>query len=149
MRAVASASVSGCLFGFGLALSGMLNPAKVIGFLDFFGNWDPSLAFVMGGGVAVALVGFSRITRREQPVCEASFNLPSQKDITPNLIIGSGIFGIGWGLVGLCPGPAFSSLSFGRWESLVFFAAMIAGMLVYRFTYNISGIQLPRMAEDG
>ncbi len=149
MRAVASASVSGILFGFGLALSGMVNPAKVIGFLDFFGNWDPSLAFVMGGGVAVALVGFSRITRREQPVCEASFSLPEQKDITPNLIIGSGLFGIGWGLVGLCPGPAFSSLSFGHWESMVFFAAMIAGMMAYRFTYNISGFQLPRMAEDG
>jgi len=149
MKALASAAVSGILFGVGLALSGMLNPAKVIGFLDFFGNWDPSLAFVMGGGVVVAFLGFSRITRRKQPVCEASFHIPQQKDITPNLIIGSGIFGIGWGLVGLCPGPAFSSLSFGRWESMVFFAALIAGMVIYRFTYNISGFILPRVAEDG
>lgn len=149
MRAVVSASVSGILFGFGLALSGMVNPAKVIGFLDFFGNWDPSLAFVMGGGVAVALVGFSRVTKRERPVCEASFCLPEQKDITRNLIIGSGLFGIGWGLVGLCPGPAFSSLSFFRWESMTFFAAMIAGMMAYRFIYNISELPLPTVAEDG
>ncbi len=149
MKAVVSATVSGILFGIGLALSGMVNPTKVIGFLDFFGNWDPSLAFVMGGGVGVAAIAFPLVLKRAQPVCEASFNVPEQKDIDPNLIIGSGMFGIGWGLVGLCPGPAFSSLSFGRWEMMVFVAAMIAGMIAFRFLYKISGFKLQRLVEDG
>lgn len=149
MRAVVSATVSGLLFGVGLAISGMLNPAKVIGFLNFAGNWDPSLAFVMGGGVAVTALAFPLILRRSRPVCETSFSLPTQKDIDPELIIGAGIFGIGWGMVGLCPGPAFSSLSFWRWESIVFVAAMIAGMMIYRYAHLIFGIKLRRQAEDG
>ncbi|MAF95787.1 MAG: hypothetical protein CMM60_08550 [Rhodospirillaceae bacterium] len=149
MRALVSAAVSGLLFGIGLALSGMLNPAKVIGFLDFAGNWDPSLAFVMGGGVAVAAIAFPFVLKRPQPVCEASFQMPTQKDVDPALIIGGGIFGVGWGMAGLCPGPAFSSLSFLRWESMVLFAAMIAGMVIFRFTRKISGLQIQRLVEDG
>ncbi len=149
MRATVSAAVSGLLFGIGLALSGMLNPAKVIGFLNFAGNWDPSLAFVMGGGVAVTVIAFPFVLKHTQPVFEASFSLPTRKEIDPELIIGGGIFGIGWGMVGLCPGPAFSSLSFWRWESIVFVAAMIAGMVIYRYAHLIFDIKLQRLTVDG
>lgn len=140
MKSIVTAAVCGLLFGIGLAASGMVNPAKVQGFLDLFGNWDPSLAFVMGGAVAVTAIGYPLVTKRPAPVCTAEFHIPGKKNIDANLIIGSGIFGIGWGLVGFCPGPAFSSLSLGLTSSWIFVAAMLAGMVAYRFTYIISGV---------
>ncbi|NQU60216.1 MAG: YeeE/YedE family protein [Rhodospirillales bacterium] len=149
MKAIASAAAAGTLFGIGLAIAGMLDPSKVTGFLDFAGNWDPSLAFVMGGGVAVTALLFPRVTKREAPVCEASFNLPTKTAINPELIIGSGMFGIGWGLVGLCPGPAFSVQSFGQWELGLFFAAMVGGVLAFRILHKISGIFVQTVTEDG
>lgn len=150
MKAIVSAGVAGLVFGVGLALSGMVNPAKVIGFLDLFGNWDPSLGLVMGGAVGVLMIAYPMVMRRQRPVCEADFNLPAQTKIDPNLIIGSGMFGVGWGLVGFCPGPSFSSLSLGLSETWVFFAAMIAGMAAFRLLFRISSIPPVQIAtEDG
>ena len=120
--------VSGLVFSAGLIVSGMINPAKVIGFLDLFGEWDPSLAFVMAGAVAVNFVGHRLVTRRAQPFFADGFAIPSRKDIDRELIIGAGLFGVGWGLVGLCPGPAIASLGASPASSVLFVAAMLAGM---------------------
>jgi len=101
----------GVLFSVGLIISGMINPAKVIGFLDLFGQWDPSLAFVMAGAVAVTFLGYRTVLRREQPHFASGFSMPSKTDIDAPLLIGPVLFGIGWGLVGLCPGPAIAALA--------------------------------------
>jgi uncharacterized membrane protein YedE/YeeE len=126
----------GLLFGAGLIFSGMADPAKVLNFLDLAeiasGAWDPSLAFVMAGAIAVALPGFRLATRRGTPVFADSFRLPDRSDIDRRVIIGPAIFGIGWGLAGLCPGPALVGLGFGQPAALVFAAAMAAGMLAAR-----------------
>ncbi len=124
------ATLAGALFGYGLALSGMLSPTKVIGFLDITGNWDPSLAFVMGGAVAVTLISFYILTRRPTPIFGGRFHLPTSKDIDSRLLIGSGLFGIGWGIGGLCPGPSISSLAYAEPKIAVFVVAMVAGMLI-------------------
>lgn len=139
-----AALAAGLLFGLGLAISRMIDPAKVQGFLDLAGKWDPSLAFVMLGAIAVSLAGFRLAARRPKPVLELSFQLPSKTTLDLPLISGALIFGIGWGLVGYCPGPALSSLLLGRWESVLFVVAMIAGMLLHRgydraMTANRSG----------
>jgi uncharacterized membrane protein YedE/YeeE len=132
MPAILSALASGLLFGLGLIVSQMVNPAKVLGFLDVFGNWDPSLAFVMGGAVAVSALGTVLARRRGGPVLSSRLEIPTRRDLDPRLIVGAALFGIGWGLVGLCPGPALTAISFGPWQVLVFVAAMIAGMGVFR-----------------
>ncbi|TNE40664.1 MAG: YeeE/YedE family protein [Alphaproteobacteria bacterium] len=124
------ALLSGILFGFGLALSGMVSPGKVIGFLDLTGNWDPSLAFVMGGGLIVTLVSFRLILKRSQPLFGGSFSLPNRKDIDTRLVAGAALFGLGWGLGGLCPGPALSSLAYGNIKIFVFVIAMAVGILI-------------------
>ena len=126
------ALMSGAVFGLGLAISGMINPAKVLGFLDVFGNWDPSLAFVMGGALIVTTVAFAVVKKRSSPLWHDVFHLPDNTGIDRKLIIGSALFGIGWGLVGLCPGPALSNLLLGAWQPIVFVIAMIAGMIVQR-----------------
>jgi uncharacterized membrane protein YedE/YeeE len=131
MRNLASL-VCGVVFGLGLALSGMINPAKVVGFLDITGAWDPSLAFVMGGAVAVTAVAFRLILRRPGPVLTSAFHLPSRHDLDRNLISGAVVFGVGWGLAGLCPGPAISSLAFLDTKILIFVAALIAGSFIAR-----------------
>lgn len=123
--------VSGLIFGFGLALSGMLNPARVRGFLDIFGAWDPSLAFVLGGAVTVSSIGFVISRGMTEPALDIAFRLPAKTAIDSRLLIGSGLFGIGWGISGLCPGPAIASLSFGIPATIVFTIAMIAGVLVH------------------
>jgi len=129
------ATVAGALFGFGLALSGMLSPGKVIGFLDIAGNWDPSLAFVMGGAVVITVVSFRILLKRPVPIFGDKFHLPSSNDIDKRLIIGAGLFGLGWGIGGLCPGPALSSLAYADPRIVVFVAAMAAGILIAkRFT---------------
>lgn len=132
MPAILSALASGLLFGLGLIVSQMVNPAKVLGFLDVFGNWDPSLAFVMGGAVAVSALGTVLAKRRGIPVFARRLEIPTRRDLGPRLIGGAALFGIGWGLVGLCPGPALTAITFGPWQVPVFVAAMGAGMVLFR-----------------
>ena len=122
--------VPGILFGAGLAISGMTNPAKVTGFLDLFGEWDPSLAFVMGGGVGSFSLASRLVTRRAAPVHGGSFPGRPTGAIDKRLLVGSAIFGAGWGWLGFCPGPAITNLGALRPEAGVFVLAMIAGMLV-------------------
>ena len=122
--------ISGILFGLGLAISGMVSPGKAIGFLDLTGNWDPSLAFVMGGGVLVTVIAFRFILKRETPVFGGRFSLPTKTDVDKRLLAGAALFGVGWGLGGLCPGPALSSLAYGNAKIFTFVAAMIAGILI-------------------
>ena len=124
------ALTSGGLFGLGLLISGMVDTTRVQGWLDIFGAWDPTLAFVLGGAILPMAIAWRIAEKRRAPVTGGSFPaVPAQK-ITPDLAIGSMIFGAGWGLAGLCPGPSLASLSFGGWEGLLFVAAMIAGMLL-------------------
>lgn len=122
----------GLLFGVGLIVSGMSNPAKVLNFLDLAGTFDPSLAFVMGGAVLVAFVGFRLVLTREKPLLAPRFQLPTRTDIDARLIVGPALFGIGWGLGGFCPGPAFTALSLAAPGTLVFIPAMLAGMWAAR-----------------
>lgn len=122
----------GLLFGVGLIVSGMSNPAKVLNFLDLAGTFDPSLAFVMGGAVLVAFVGFRLVLVRERPLLAPRFQLPTRTDIDARLIVGPALFGIGWGLGGFCPGPAFTALSLAAPGTLAFVPAMLAGMWAAR-----------------
>jgi uncharacterized membrane protein YedE/YeeE len=121
---------SGVLFGLGLAISQMVNPAKVLAFLDVTGDWDPSLALVMAGAVAVTLVAFRFILKQPRPALAHSFSLPTKTRIDGRLLAGAALFGVGWGLVGLCPGPAVGGLAYLLPESLVFLAALAAGMVI-------------------
>jgi len=121
------ALVSGILFGLGLAVSGMVNPAKVLGFLDLAGAWDPTLAFVMAGALLVTTPAFRYILKRPTPWFGPSFALPTKTDLEPRLIIGAALFGVGWGLAGLCPGPAITDLVTGRATIALFVVAMLAG----------------------
>ncbi|MEK1887351.1 MAG: YeeE/YedE family protein [Phyllobacterium sp.] len=125
------ALVSGLVFGLGLSMSGMLNPQRVQGFLDIFGVWDPSLAFVLGGAVAVAALGVQLMWKSSRPILEPRYHVPTNKRIDVPLILGSAIFGFGWGLGGLCPGPAVALLSMGLIKPMVFVVCMIVGMQVH------------------
>jgi uncharacterized membrane protein YedE/YeeE len=125
------ALLAGLLFGFGLALSGMANPAKVLGFLDIAGPWDPTLAFVMGGALAVTLPMFRFVLRQAQPWFAPRFSLPDRQALDARLLGGAAIFGIGWGLAGFCPGPALAALVTGKSAVFAFVAAMIAGFLLH------------------
>lgn len=125
------AAVSGLLFGLGLILSGMANPAKVLGFLDLAGPWDPSLALVMAGAIAVGLVAFSLARRRSLSWLGEPMRLPAAGDIDRRLVLGGLAFGIGWGLAGFCPGPALVATAMGQGKAIVFTIAMVAGMLVF------------------
>ena len=120
--------LAGLVFGVGLILSGMANPAKVLGFLDLFGRWDPSLAFVMGGAVAVSAVAFFIARRRSVSLLGGAMKLPTARQIDRRLVLGSMLFGIGWGIAGFCPGPALVALGMGEAKAAVFMAAMLAGM---------------------
>ncbi|MGH8516291.1 MAG: DUF6691 family protein [Panacagrimonas sp.] len=127
MRSIV-ALFAGVLFGMGLMLGGMTDPAKVIGFLDLAGRWDPSLAFVMGGALCVTLPAFQLLLRRGRPLLEQRFFMPTRTDLDARLIGGAVLFGVGWGIAGLCPGPAVANLAFGSPQVLAFVAAMIVGM---------------------
>lgn len=120
--------VSGLVFGLGLVVSGMANPAKVLNFLDLAGTWDPSLAFVMAGAVVVTFIGYRLVRTRRSPVLMDNFDLPASKQIDLPLVGGAAIFGIGWGIGGFCPGPALTSLSLLAPGTLVFVAAMLIGI---------------------
>lgn len=126
----------GLLFGAGLVISGMADPAKVLNFLDLFGTWDPSLAFVMGGAVLVAFVGYRIVLRRPAPITGGTFHLPTSNDIDSRVIMGPAIFGIGWGLGGFCPGPALAALGLGATGTLAFVPAMMLGMWGARLLAN-------------
>jgi len=120
--------LAGLLFGLGLIVAGMTNPAKVIGFLNLAGPWDPSLAFVMAGAIAVGTVAFLVARRRAVSLLGAAMQLPSTRDIDRRLVLGSLVFGVGWGLAGFCPGPGLVALGMGEFKALVFVAAMLVGM---------------------
>ena len=123
-----SALLVGILFGLGLAMSGMTDTAKVQGFLDLFGQWIPDLAFVMGGAVLVTVVAFRLVLKRETPLLDTSFQVPTNTAIDPRLLGGAALFGIGWGLYGYCPGPALAALAYLDWQAGLFVLAMAAGM---------------------
>lgn len=123
----------GILFGLGLSVSGMINPAKVLNFFDIAGSWDPSLAFVMGGALLIALPGYRWIFRRGRPIIDVDFDLPLKQAVDMRLILGAAIFGLGWGLVGLCPGPALAGIGTGSIDILIFVIALIAGIFLSRF----------------
>ncbi|MDO3387858.1 YeeE/YedE family protein [Gilvimarinus sp. SDUM040013] len=118
----------GLLFGAGLAMSGMTDTAKVLGFLDILGAWDPTLIFVMGGAVAATLLGFHWVLKCQSPVCADRFQLPAGRSVDRKLVAGSAMFGIGWGIYGYCPGPAMSALVYLDVQTFAFVAAMLAGM---------------------
>ena len=123
--------IAGLLFGLGLHLSGMTNPAKVLDFLDLAGDWDPSLALVMAGALAVSSVPFYFARRLQVSLLGAPFQMPTNRKIDRRLVLGSLLFGMGWGVAGICPGPAVALLLTGHWQVLVFVAAMLAGMIVF------------------
>ncbi|WP_347267474.1 DUF6691 family protein [Paracoccus sp. (in: a-proteobacteria)] len=122
----------GLVFGAGIAVSGMISPAKVLDFFDIAGNWDPSLAFVMGGALAVAMIGYRLVLRRTQPLLAPAFQLPTRRDLDPALILGSGLFGVGWGIAGFCPGASIPALGLGQPDALIFVGAMLAGIAIAR-----------------
>ena len=125
--------LSGLLFGFGLLISGMTDPKKVQGFLDVFGAWDISLALVMCGALMIAIVGVQWAKRQKISWIGTSINMPTNTTINKNLLIGAMLFGIGWGLVGICPGPGIVLLGTGAWQAYVFIPAMMIGMLLYQW----------------
>lgn len=122
----------GLLFAIGLGISGMTNPQKVLSFLDIFGSWDPSLMFVMIGAIGTHLVAFKLITKRKAPMLDEKFHIPTNKKIGARLIIGSVLFGAGWGLAGFCPGPAIVSLATEQTSVAIFVLSMIAGMIIFK-----------------
>ncbi|MCV4261957.1 DUF6691 family protein [Pseudomonas capsici] len=132
------ALLAGVLFGIGLLLAGMTNPAKVLGFLDLAGQWDPSLAFVMLGAIAVAFLPFRWAGKRSQSLLGAPMQLPTSRTLDKRLIGGSLLFGIGWGIAGLCPGPSVALLLTLQWQPLVFVLSMLAGMLIFQTLENRS-----------
>ena len=132
------ALLSGLLFGFGLSLSQMIDRDRVLGFLDITGNWDSTLLFVLGGAVGVTMITFRFVLRLPQPIFSSKFYLPTRKDIDLPLILGAGIFGIGWGIAGYCPGPSITALVLGIWNPVLFVIAFIVGSLTYQWYAGLS-----------
>jgi uncharacterized membrane protein YedE/YeeE len=131
MRTLAALLI-GAVFGAGIAISGMINPAKVQNFFDFAGTWDPSLAFVMGGALLVTFVGYRLVLKRPAPVFDTSFHLPTKKQIDPRLLAGAATFGVGWGITGFCPGGSIPALGLAEPSALIFMAAMVVGIALAR-----------------
>jgi uncharacterized membrane protein YedE/YeeE len=134
MKQVLSAFAVGLLFGIGLITSQLVNPAKVLAFLDIFGAWDASLILVMGSGLIVTTIGYRLVFAMPKPVLDSKFFLPTRNDIDYRLITGSILFGVGWGTAGFCPGPAITSIGFGEPKAILFVAAMIVGMWIFNVT---------------
>jgi uncharacterized membrane protein YedE/YeeE len=128
----------GVIFGTGIVLSGMANPAKVINFFDVAGPWDPSLAFVMGGALIVTAIGYRMVFGRARPIFEGRFVLPTARNLDARLIGGSAVFGVGWGIAGFCPGGALPALGTGRIEVILFVIALIGGIFAAKFLQNLS-----------
>ena len=137
MRQTIIALLTGAIFGMGLALSDMINPARVIAFLDLFGNWDPALAFVMGGAMIPMAIAYPISRRLRAPIMHTKFHIPENRIVDRQLVTGAAIFGAGWGLAGYCPGPAIAGLVFGNWQPVVFVAAMLAGMWLHRLSSDL------------
>ena len=150
MRNLFPPLVVGLLFGAGLALSDMINPARVLAFLDLAGAWDPTLGFVMASALIPSAMGYILVRRMKRPVLAERFCIPENRVIERQLVLGAVLFGIGWGLVGLCPGPAIAGVAFGLWQPWVFIGAMIAGMLAHRlFTDARPSAPLPELQIEG
>ncbi len=135
--------ISGLMFGCGLVVSGLINPAKVLNFLDLAGTWDPSLAITMAVAVVTTAIGYRLAFERGRPLLDSSFHVPAANAIDGKLLVGAGLFGIGWGLAGFCPGPAIAALPVGSSPALTFFVAMLAGMAVARgvaSSPNLTGV---------
>ncbi|MFK7878284.1 DUF6691 family protein [Roseobacter sp.] len=128
--------LTGAIFGTGIAMSGMANPAKVINFFDVAGSWDPSLAFVMGGAVIVTFIGYRLVLQRPTPVFEPTFDIPQNRKLDAKLLTGAGIFGVGWGIAGFCPGGALPALGTLDSRVILFVAALIAGMFATRLVID-------------
>ncbi|MGQ3675309.1 DUF6691 family protein [Xanthobacter sp. TB0139] len=137
MPQIICALFAGLVFGAGIAISGMIDPAKVFNFFDFAGNWDPSLALVMASALIVTTIGYRFVLKRPGPLCDTRFHLPTRRDLDLQLIGGSALFGIGWGISGFCPGGAIPALGLGRGEVLVFVGAMVIGIALARLFRNI------------
>jgi uncharacterized membrane protein YedE/YeeE len=127
-----TALLAGLMFGIGLGWSQMMDRDRVLGFLDLAGQWDPTLAFVMGGAVAVTLVSFRFILKRPHPILGGKFYLPSRRDVDPKLLAGAVLFGVGWGIAGYCPGPGIAALVLGIWNPVLFLAALLVGSWSYQ-----------------
>lgn len=136
MLQIIASLIAGTLMGAGLMVSGMMNPNKVLSFLDIFGNWDPTLIFVMGGAIFSALPGFWLSRRLTKPLLANNFQLPEKKNFDRRLVGGAAIFGVGWGLVGLCPGPAISAITTGSPQVIIFVISMTLGMVIYRWKFS-------------
>ncbi len=133
ISAFVAIATSGFLFGLGLAISGMTNPAKVVGFLDIAGDWDPSLILVMVAGLGVSVPSFHFILKQKQPLFKKQFFLPTRNDLDGKLITGAALFGVGWGIGGYCPGPALAALVSLNTNVILFCGAMLAGMVIHHF----------------
>lgn len=144
MRPMISSYMAGLLFGAGLLLSGMAEPANVLGFFDVLGAWNPSLAFVMAGGLGVTALGYRWCLQRPRPVCAQVFQVPTQSEIDARLLTGAAIFGLGWGLAGYCPGPAIAAAGGGFVEAALFTVTMLAGMLAWKLMEQ--GLESRRVA---
>lgn len=132
MKLPLSTFLAGLIFGLGLTISQMVNPEKVISFLDITGDWDPSLAFVMGGALLTTFFGYRFVLKKPSPLFSEKFRLPTRRDIDKPLIIGASLFGVGWGLVGLCPGPALANLTFAGQNGIIFIMSMLLSVIVFR-----------------
>lgn len=148
----AAALLCGVVFGVGLAVSGMIDPAKVIGFLDFAGAWDPTLAFVMGGALAVTIPAFHLVLKRSRPVLADGFSLPAKSSLDGKLLGGAALFGVGWGLVGFCPGPAVAALAPALFAGITpvfaFVGAMLAGMAFHKYVFETPARRDPGEAAE-
>ncbi|HEY0491222.1 MAG TPA: YeeE/YedE family protein [Telluria sp.] len=145
MRMITSL-IAGLVFGIGLIISGMTNPAKVLGFLDLAGLWDPSLALVMGGAIAVGVLAFQIARKRSKSLLGDPMRLPGATQVDRRLLLGGLAFGVGWGLAGFCPGPALASLATGGVKPAIFTVAMIAGMVIYELLERASAVRIKRAA---
>ena len=144
MRNTLAALATGTLFGAGLGLSDMVNPARVLAFLDAFGSWDPTLAIVMAGALIPSAAGYWLARRMKHPLLHAAFHIPENRVVDRQLVAGGLMFGIGWGLAGYCPGPAIAGLSYGLWQPWLFVAAMLAGMALHRLSAGRSRPAQPK-----
>lgn len=133
MKTAIAALAVGFIFAVGLGISGMTKPSKVVGFLDLFGNWDPSLIFVMAGAIAVHFVTYRVIRKRASPLLVPNWQVPTKTELTPALVTGALLFGVGWGLGGFCPGPAMTSLASLQSKPLIFVISMLVGMYLFKF----------------
>jgi uncharacterized membrane protein YedE/YeeE len=141
MRRLVPAFLIGLLFGTGIVISSMANPAKVLNFFDFAGTWDPSLAFVMGGALIVTAIGYRLVLARAHPLIERRFHLPTARDVDARLLGGAALFGVGWGMSGFCPGGALPVIGTARADVLLFVVALVAGILATRGIMSVAGKQ--------